>query len=57
MKEEEGRSRYPGAGRKPTPKFSLEDEILLTLMRLRLGRMEKDLAYQFVSLSLVFLGY
>ena len=45
VKEEEGRSRYPGAGRKPT--LSLEDELLLTLMRLCLGRMEKDLAYQF----------
>ena len=27
VKEEEGRSRYPGAGRKPT--LSLEDELLL----------------------------
>ena len=45
VKEEEGRSRYAGAGCKPT--LSLEDELLLTLMRLRLGRMKKDLAYTF----------
>ena len=41
----EDRLRYPGAGRKPT--LNLEHEMLLTLMRLRLGRLEKDLAYEF----------
>ena len=44
-KEAEGRLNCPGAGRKPS--LTMEDELLLTLMRLRLGRLEKDLAYQF----------
>ena len=44
-KEEDGRLNCPGAGRKPI--LDVEDELLLTLMRLLLGRLEKDLAYQF----------
>ena len=50
--EVEGRVRFPGAGRKPV--LSMEDQLFMTLMRLRLGRSEQDLAYQFgVSLSSV----
>ena len=44
-KKAEGRLNCPGAGAKPS--LDLEDQMLLTLMRLRLGRLEKDLAYQF----------
>lgn len=43
--ESKGRVNAPGAGRKPV--LSMEDELLVTLMRLRLGRQEQDLAYQF----------
>ena len=42
----------PGAGRKP--KLSLEDQLLMTMMRLRLARLEQDIAYQFgVSVSCI----
>ena len=42
----------PGAGRKHW--LSLEDEMLMTLVRLRLGRLEQDRAYEFdVSMSTV----
>lgn len=43
--EAEGRVNCPGAGRKPT--LDLEDELLVTLMRLRLGWLEKALGYMF----------
>ena len=43
--EKDGRLNCPGAGRKPS--LLLEDDLLITLMRLRLGRLERDLAYQF----------
>ena len=50
--EEEGRLNCPGAGRKP--QLSQDDQLLMTMMRLRLGRNEQDLAYQFgVSVSCV----
>ena len=50
--EAEGGVNCPGAGRKPT--LSLEDQLLFTLMRLRLRRLEQDLAYQFgISTSTV----
>ena len=35
----------PGRGRKSA--LSLEDQLLVTLMRLRLGRLEQELAYMF----------
>ena len=41
----EGHAIARGSGRKS--KLSLQDQLLLTLMRLRLGRMEKELAYHF----------
>ena len=44
-REAAGRLRCPGAGR---PAFlSLEDELLLTLIRLWLGKLEQELAYMF----------
>ena len=50
--EAKGRVNFAGAGRKAT--LSLEDQLLLTLMRLRLGGHEQDLAYQFgVSVSTI----
>ena len=50
--EARGRVNTAGAGRKSV--LSLEDELLMTLMRLRLARQEQDLAYQFgVSCSSV----
>ena len=39
------RKRSTGAGRKD--ELSLEDQLLLTFMRFRLGRLEQDLSYQF----------
>ena len=49
--EEEGRLNCPGARRKP--QLSQDDQLLI-MMRLRLGRNEQDLAYQFgVSVSCV----
>ena len=48
-----GRTNAPGAGRKPI--LDLEDQLMVTMMRLRLGRQEQDLAYQFdVSISCVY---
>lgn len=44
-KELEGRQLAPGGGRKP--ELSLEDEMMMTLVRLRLGRLEGELAYMF----------
>ena len=50
--EASGRVNAPGAGRPPT--LSMEDELLMTLMRIRLAREEQDLAYHFgVSQSTV----
>ena len=50
--EAAGRTNAPGARRKPI--LDLEDQLLVMMMRLRLGRQEKDLAYQFgVSMSCV----
>ena len=43
--EAAGRLSSPGQGRKCA--LTLEDELLLTLMRLRLGRLERSLAYEF----------
>lgn len=43
--ESEGRHNSVGAGRKCA--LSLEDQLLLTLMKLRLGRTEQELAYIF----------
>ena len=43
--EEAGRIISFGSGRKS--KLSLQDELFMTLMRLRLGRLEQELAYQF----------
>ena len=43
--EESGRLVCHGHGRRS--KLSLEDQLLMTLMRLRLGRLEQDLAYEF----------
>ena len=40
-----GRVNAPGAGRPPT--LSMEDELLMTLMRIRLATEEQDLAYHF----------
>ena len=52
FKENSGRVNMPGAGRKH--RLSLEDEMLMTLVRLRLGRLEEDLPYEFdVSMSTV----
>ena len=45
VKKAEGRLNCPGAGAKPS--LDLEDQMLYSLMRLRLGRLEKDLADQF----------
>ena len=44
-KEAQGRLNCPGQGRPSV--LTLEDELLMTLMRLRLGRMEQELAYVF----------
>ena len=41
----EGHAIARGSGR--NSKLSLQDQLLLTLLRLRLGRMEKELVYQF----------
>ena len=41
----QGRKVAPGRGRKSA--LSLEDQLLVTLMRLRLGRLEQELAYMF----------
>ena len=50
--EEAGRKISLGSGRKS--KLPLEDELFMTLMRLRLGRLEQELAYQFgVSTSTI----
>ena len=43
--ESQGRQRSVGAGVRSA--LSLEDQLLLVLMRLRLGRLEMDLAFQF----------
>ena len=43
--EAEGRTNAPGAGSKAT--LSLEDQLLMTVMQLRLGQAEQDLAYHF----------
>lgn len=42
---EKGRKIAHGRGRKPS--LSLEDQLLLTLMRLRLGHLEEELGYMF----------
>ena len=42
---DKGRKVAPGRGRKSA--LSLEDQLLVTLMRLRLGRLEQELAYMF----------
>ena len=47
--EERGRLICPGSGRKSSP--SLEDELLLTLMRLRLGRSEKELSFRILRVT------
>ena len=44
-KEAQGRLNCPGQGRPSV--LTLEDELLMTLMRLRLGRMEQELAFVF----------
>lgn len=56
-RNERGRKISPGSGRRA--KLSLEDQFLLTMMRLRLGRFEQELAYQFgiskASVSRIFI--
>ena len=57
--ESSGRKVAHGRGRKPS--LSLEDQLLLTLMSLRLGRSEEQLAYMFqinvANVSRIFLKW
>ena len=46
-KDEEGQQRKTAAGAGVKCALSLEDQLLMTLMRLRLGQIEQELAYTF----------
>ena len=46
-KDEEGRQRKTAAGAGIKCALSLEDQLLMTLMRLRLGQIEQELPYTF----------